>query len=71
MNLRKKTNTFNNSTPFIENKGITRHCATCSNWKSTGGFKKHPFRGYMECKECVAKRAEKVKEKQNDDKQPT
>lgn len=66
MSLRKKTNQFSNSTPFTETKGITRHCRTCGQWKSTGGFKKHPFRGYMECKECVAKRAEKLQEKGNE-----
>ena len=63
---RRKTNVDSNSVPFPETKGITRHCQTCKQWKSTGGFRKHPFRGYMECKECVTKRAEKLKEKENE-----
>ena len=63
---RRKTNVDSNSAPFLETKGITRHCQTCKQWKSTGGFRKHPFRGYMECKDCVTKRAEKPKEKENE-----
>lgn len=38
---RRKTNVDSNSAPFPETKGITRHCQTCKQWKSTGGFRKH------------------------------
>lgn len=59
MNFRKKTSPLGNSSIFSESKGITRYCASCKQWKSVGGSKKHPIHGYMECKECVQTRLNK------------
>lgn len=62
MSLRRKTNPFSNSNLITEHKGVSRNCLTCGLWKSTEGFKKHPFRNYMECKQCVALRQNKTNE---------
>jgi hypothetical protein len=59
-NLRRKTNQFSNSNPFVETKGVVKYCASCDSWRTIAGSKKHPFRNYMECSYCVAKRNENV-----------
>jgi hypothetical protein len=57
-NLRRKTNQFSNSNPFAETKGVVRYCASCNTWKTIPGSRKHPFKNYMECVNCVEKRKE-------------
>jgi hypothetical protein len=54
--LRKPTKPGSNSEPFIEHFGIAKNCMTCSMWKSTTGWKKHPNRPWLECKQCAEKR---------------
>ena len=54
--LRRKTNPDRNSDLFHEHKGFTKNCMTCNQWKSPLGWRKHPFRNYTECAQCVEKR---------------
>lgn len=37
--------------PFSD--GVQRNCLTCGKWSGPLGWRKHPFRNYVECKTCA------------------